>query len=305
MIEEWIGYIQKRADGSEVVNYNSPYFPTYINYSTVSPSATWINDPHFHDDIEIVTVTDGYMGFCVNGEEILLNEGDTLFVNSDIIHYSMSKRTERTTCVLFIFHPGILCSSNAVESKFITPVIKNPGIPFIHFTPDTEAGRKMQRDVMKITEYSSNEFQITHQCFEIWENVLNSCREILAEETNTYPNSQVEALKKMLNFIQKDYMNPITLEEIASAGNVSRTFCNNLFKKYTNQTPIENLTRFRVGKVADYLKDTSLSMAEIASKTGFAGSSYMSETFRKYFGESPRDYKKREGLKCHPGTGVE
>ena len=197
----------------------------------------------------------------------------------------------------YIFHPGILCSSNAVESKYITPVIKNPGIPFIHFTPDNELGRKMHTDVLELTKYVANELKITHQCFEIWENVLDSCRELLTTETNLYPNSQIEALKKMLNFIQKEYMNPITLEEIASAGNVSRTFCNNLFKKYTNQTPIENLTRFRVGKVADYLKDTGLSMAEIASITGFAGSSYMSETFRKYFGESPKNYKKREGWK--------
>ncbi|MBP5495477.1 MAG: AraC family transcriptional regulator, partial [Lachnospiraceae bacterium] len=61
--------------------------------------------------------------------------------------------------------------------------------------------------------------------------------------------------------------------------------------KYTDQTPIENLTRFRVSKVAEILNSTSLSMSEIADITGFSSASYMGEAFKKYYGESPRSFK--------------
>ena len=95
----------------------------------------------------------------------------------------------------------------------------------------------------------------------------------------------------MLTFIQLNYASPIGLDDIAASGNVSRTFCNNLFHKYTDQTPIENLTRFRVSKVAEYLNSSNLPMSEIAEKTGFASASYMAESFKKYYGESPRSFK--------------
>ena len=50
--------------------------------------------------------------------------------------------------------------------------------------------------------------------------------------------------------------------------------------------------RFRARKVAEYLKGRQMTLSEIASLTGFNGVSYMSETFKRFFGMSPREYKK-------------
>jgi transcriptional regulator GlxA family with amidase domain len=55
---------------------------------------------------------------------------------------------------------------------------------------------------------------------------------------------------------------------------------------------VNYLLNYRVRKVAELLRTTSLSLSEIASLTGFNGSSYMSEMFRKSFEMSPRDYRK-------------
>ena len=82
MIAEWRGYIQKRNNGSEMVNYNEPDFPSYVHRGYVFPSSSWANDPHYHDDVEILSVTGGFMAYNINGEEVFLEEGDTIFVNS-------------------------------------------------------------------------------------------------------------------------------------------------------------------------------------------------------------------------------
>ncbi|MCR4653418.1 MAG: helix-turn-helix transcriptional regulator [Eubacterium sp.] len=87
-------------------------------------------------------------------------------------------------------------------------------------------------------------------------------------------------------------MKNITLHEIASAGGVSRSLCNTIFHTYTQMTPIEYIMHFRTRKVADLLQSGDLSMSEIAEQTGFSSASYMTETFKKFYRFSPREYKK-------------
>jgi len=290
MIKEWRGFIQKRTNGSEMVNYDDPNFPSYVYSGYVFPSSTWANDPHFHDDVELMSITNGYLAYSINGEEVFLNEGDTIIVNSRQIHYSVPKREERTDYVICIFHPRILCASNIVENKYIKAITDNPNIPYIRFKKGTKSGEKIHKLMLEAPKFLGNEFLLTKQFYGIWEVVLNECGNPGASDIK-YSDSQVNALKDMLTFIQLNYASNISLDDIAAAGNVSRTFCNNLFHKYTDQTPIENLTRFRVSKVAELLNSSSLSMSEIAYNTGFASASYMAESFKKYYGESPRNFK--------------
>ena len=303
MVQEWRGFIQKRTNGSEKVNYDNPNFPSYVYAGYVYPSSTWANDPHFHDDVELLCVTEGYLAYNINGKEIFLNEGDTIFVNSKQIHFNAPKREERSNYVIVIFHPRVLCASNVVENKYIKPVTDNANLPYIHFKYSTEVGKNLHEIMVKTPTCLFSEFLLTKQFYEIWEQVLIACGN--PEASVKYSDSQVDALKAMLTYIQENYASPITLDDIAAAGNVSRTFCNNLFHKYTDQTPIENLTRFRVSQVATLLNTTGLSMSEIAYNTGFSSASYMGEAFKKYYGESPRSFKSnsdhttpRENLNC-------
>ena len=96
----------------------------------------------------------------------------------------------------------------------------------------------------------------------------------------------------MMHFISNSYQQKITLDDIASSGNISKSLCNTLFHKYVGESPINYLMHLRARKVAELLRSGNMSMTEIAALTGFGGVSYMSETFRKFFGKSPRDYRK-------------
>ena len=52
------------------------------------------------------------------------------------------------------------------------------------------------------------------------------------------------------------------------------------------------LVDFRLRKVAEYLVTTTLSLPEIAQKSGFNSTSYMAEMFKRTFGVSPTAYRK-------------
>ena len=47
---EQMGLIVKRDDGSEIVNYDDPNFPSYIYDGWIAPKVTWEGVPHFHEE---------------------------------------------------------------------------------------------------------------------------------------------------------------------------------------------------------------------------------------------------------------
>ena len=133
MKRELMGLIVKRDDGSEQVNYDDDSFPSYIYDGWIRPNVTWEKVPHFHEDIELVTVKSGRMAYSVNGQIVVLNAGDTIFVNSNQIHYSIALDDDTATYVIFIVHPNVLNSSVAVEMQALQPILGNSNISYLRF----------------------------------------------------------------------------------------------------------------------------------------------------------------------------
>lgn len=293
MIREHMGLIIKRDDGSEIVNYDNPSFPSYIYDGWIEPKCTWERVPHYHEDIEIVTVKEGYMAYSVNGKTLMLNEGDTLVVNSNQIHYSMCVDDKIAKYVIFIVHPSILMSSVTVEMEAIRPIIDNPELPYLRFRYINNFTKDMYDLMIDLPDYRHNAFEITKRLFLMWELFMKKISEYgqMTEETGYDP--RMMSFKTMLHFMNNNYKASLTLEQIANTGNVSKSQCNNLFNQFVGESPINYLMHLRSRKVAEHLRSGSFTLKQIAEMTGFNGVSYMSETFKKFFGQSPRDYKKQ------------
>ena len=57
------------------------------------------------------------------------------------------------------------------------------------------------------------------------------------ETPNIQTDHYITNFKSMILFIQDNYMNKISLDEISYAGNVGKTLCAKIFKKYTKMSP--------------------------------------------------------------------
>ena len=293
MNRDIMGLIIKREDGSEIVNYDDPQFPSYIFEGWVKPKVTWERVPHFHEDIEMCTVTSGKMAYSVNGKTIMLEEGDTIFINSNQIHYSMAIEEQTARYVIFIAHPGILNSSVVVEMQALRPIIDNKDLPYLRFRDIDEMTDKMYSLMHSLLAIRHCPFEITKQFFQIWDLIIKRSEIIGILGPEEVSDSRMQTFKNMMHFISNNFQRTLTLEEIASSANISKSLCNLLFKQYVGESPISYLMHFRARKMAEYLRSSNLSMSEICSLSGFSGVSYMSETFKKFFGVSPREYRKQ------------
>ena len=291
MKPEAMGLIIKREDGSEIVNYDDPNFPSYIYDGWIMPKATWEGVPHFHEDIEIMTIKEGQLSYFVNGRNIVLHKGNTIVINSNQIHYNMCIDGGTAKYVIAVIHPGILCNSVAVEMQAIRPIIDNPDLPYLRFRNLSEHTEEIRDLVLGLPAIRHDAFAVTKQFYQIWD-IIRKQAETLGKTEETISDPGMKSFKAMMYFISNSYQRRITLDDIAASGNISKSLCNTLFHKYVGESPINYLMHLRARKVAELLRSGNLSMTEIASLTGFGGVSYMSETFRKFFGKSPREYRK-------------
>lgn len=289
------GIIIKRKDGSEVVRYNDPSFPSYIFDGYIVKGCDWERVPHYHEEVEIISLKSEEMAYMVEGTLVKLKKGDTLFVNSGCIHYSLSTTNEVSRYIIAVLHPKIICSSFAVEEKAVRPIILDKTVPFVHFkAEDFDAPSIFQLMIEMEDKCKGNEFLITKYFFEIWDIIMRRFTEAYRVHVHSMEESSGHnsRLKDMMLFIDEHYRDRISLNDIAHAGGVSQSLCNQIFNKLTEKSPIEYLAQYRCRKVADLLASSEMTMTEIAEATGFSGASYMAETFKKYFNQSPREYKK-------------
>lgn len=100
------------------------------------------------------------------------------------------------------------------------------------------------------------------------------------------------AVRNMVGFIQRGYIDALSLADIAEAGAMGISKCCRLFAKYFEQSPVSYLNRHRLEHGAELLRLTDKSVTEITLAVGFDGASYFAESFRKWSGQSPTEFRK-------------
>lgn len=103
---------------------------------------------------------------------------------------------------------------------------------------------------------------------------------------------QMGVLRKAIIFMNQHLQDDISLEDVASAINLSPTYFSRLFSSEMNMTYIEYLTMIRVEESKKYLVDTKQSISDIALRMGFSDQSYFSKVFKKVEGITPGKYRK-------------
>lgn len=282
-------------DRSERVFYNKADYPAYIKKGILSAFPNFSAESHWHDDVEFILVLSGEMLYNINGEVVLLQEGEGIFVNAKQLHFGYSGSKKECIFICMLLHPMLLCSSKSVEQSYINPIIFNECIPFYHI----KSTAKWEREILSLIKYiydvqddTAAELKIHKAFLDIWINLCENT--VTIQKPNSFKSNNLSILKKMILFINQNYKEKISLENIASSGNVGKTCCCSIFKKYINKTPIEYLTEFRLRKGLELLSGTDLTVLEISFEVGFSGASYFSETFRRFYGCTPTEYRKNK-----------
>lgn len=96
-----------------------------------------------------------------------------------------------------------------------------------------------------------------------------------------------------LRYIRSNACRGINVHNILKNVPLSRRALESRFRKLLGRTPHEELVRLRIDRVRQLLRETDLSLSEIASLSGFTHVEYLSVAFKREVGQTPREYRKQ------------
>ncbi len=117
-----------------------------------------------------------------------------------------------------------------------------------------------------------------------------------AKTEDPFPAEQEELGKckvsEILLYIDNHFHEELSLQTLSEVFHFNTIYINRLIKKETGYTFLEIVNNRRMSQAASYLKKTDKAIGEIAMQIGIPDQRYFSQIFKKYFGYSPRQYRK-------------
>ena len=98
-------------------------------------------------------------------------------------------------------------------------------------------------------------------------------------------------VQEAITYIAQNYQSDITVEKIAEACNLNRTYFGRMFKQAIGHTPQEYLTRFRMARAVDLMRSTDYPISQIAQMVGYPNPLHFTKVFKKEFGVPPRTWR--------------
>ena len=128
--------------------------------------------------------------------------------------------------------------------------------------------------------------------------VLNKVRTLIEEEKTSDPvlleplERAADIAQVMQQYIQTHYQKAIRIQELAQQVHLNPNYCGVLFQRLFGTTFNKYLTALRLDRAEELLKQTCLSISEIAELTGFTDVFYFSKVFKQQRGQSPSDFRR-------------
>mgnify|MGYP004726665583 FL=1 len=280
----------------ELKKHGSDHFPFLVSYQRLSEydsnSFMW----HYHPEIEITYIKKGSMHYRVNNQSFHLKEEDIIFCNSNALHSGEMEHQEDCSYIPVTFDPKLIYGffQSTICTKYVEPVVQNLAVCAMHidYTESWhETFRKKMLEVITLDKEKPDfyELDISIRMQIMWR--------LLVEHLPHQPLpaasdlTEYERIRKILSYIEQNYMYPITLAEVAEHIHLCESECTRLFKRHMNTTLFSFLQEYRIERSLEYLS-THESISNIAGKTGFSDSNYYSKVFSKIKGCSPREYRK-------------
>lgn len=283
--------IKINRDNSEIIAYNEPGIPVYIQEGHLSDSLNYQFLCHWHEDIEFIYVADGEMDYFVNGKSIPLKCGDMIMVNSGRLHYGYSDHEQDCRYYCVILHPSLITTNKKLHDRYIAPLISTCEPDYVLFAPDDEITRLLL-DIYhaKTGSSPSYELDVINLFQTLW---IQLCRRSLPSHHVEAENADADLSmqRQMVSFIYQNYSSVITLEDIAASGKVCRSKCCRIFKKYMGQSPMDFVNSYRLECSQQLLERTTLSITEICLACGFNHQSYFTKQFRLKYQCTPKEYR--------------
>lgn len=98
-------------------------------------------------------------------------------------------------------------------------------------------------------------------------------------------------IQEALQYIEHNFHNNISVEDIAEICGLNRSYFGKIFKETIGKTPQDFILSFRMAKSAELLKFTNMSIGDIGNAVGYENQLHFSRAFKHIYGLPPREWR--------------
>lgn len=282
--------------------YTGSAYPTYVYYINLNDMVLGHATVHWHKEIEIDYIREGSAIFNVCGQTQVVNEGESIVINEGRVH-SIYNAEPAKPCVIIsvLFDVSYIFESDDsfLSLKYKNSVTNNPSAGSFIFSRKNTNDRDCLRLIEALMKTNLDkkygyELQTKSLLCNFWTTLLERSDELIPSRESELMSVNESRVKCAVAYIHSNYMNEITLDDIAQSIHVSKSECCRCFKKTTNLSPFEYLMRERIIESARKMQRNdaeSNSINELAISVGFNNSSYYNKIFKKYMLTTPTHYR--------------
>ena len=277
----------------ELTEHRTVVLPFACYETTINQNINGYIPLHWHDEFQFVRIIKGEAIFQINEEIVVVREGEGLFINGGCLH--MAKDMNDSGCVYICLNvlPSFVLSQE-LYSTFVYPYIQATNIPYLLLDPKELWARTILDSMMNIRQLIKEnppyyEIDISVHLTFIWKNLIMNGVPLEYEQSEIVKSQR---MKQMLNWVHQHYAEKILLDDIARAGQLSRSECCRYFKRMLKKTPLNYVTDYRIQKSLILLQQSDSNVTDVAYQVGFNSTSYFIDKFRNTIGMTPLAYKR-------------
>jgi AraC-like DNA-binding protein/quercetin dioxygenase-like cupin family protein len=239
--------------------------PKIYGAGVVEPDPRWHLAPHSHVFHEIIVIIRGRLLLKAGGHQIVAKAGDILFYRAGLIHEETSDPRAPVRTVFIAFETSDL-------------------LPWLSLHTHDLAGR-----VRQLVSWIVEDERV-RRTPEMRRPLLESLFGELRRICGAPPDPWLEAI---LAYARKNLAHPLTIDDLARCGKMSRFAFLRKFKRLSGRTPMKELRHIRLDQARTLLLTTNLPVKAIAPAVGIGDEHQLSKLFRSHFKLSPRDLRTR------------
>ena len=259
----------------------NPNLPLVFHTDKVEQKKSTALLSNWHEEIEILTVLSGFGILHCDNEELAMNEGDVMVINSGSMHSITSEGRVLYHCMII---DADFCREMGADTSTLRfkTLIKDE---LLHSTLCALAD-----NVKAFNEGGEKHLALLAKAKTL-EALAILTKDYITEPSKSRQTNDENAsrIKKAIVYICDHIAEQITLDEIASAVGISKFHLSREFKKMTDMTIFNFIILTRL-KLARRLIRQGHSVSESALSSGFENLSYFSKKFKQNQGMSPSEY---------------
>ncbi|AWG26845.1 AraC family transcriptional regulator [Flavobacterium kingsejongi] len=255
---------------------------------------------HFHPEYEINFISNGKGVKRIVGDHMEeIDDIELVLVGPNLYHgWELHQCRQKKIHEITIQFHNDLFDDTLLSRRIMMPIkdMFNRSIHGILFSKKT--AKELSERFVQISRLDGMDYFV--EFISILHDMANSRNQrLLSTYTVDYDTFEDDdKMKLVYEYVQKNFSNKITLDEVSAIANMSAVSFNRFIKKRTGTTFVNYLNDIRVGYASRWLVEKDLSISEIAFKSGFNNIANFNRIFKSVKSATPSQYREEfYGLK--------